>query len=227
MKKLPLLCFLLIFLVAPVFCCSDFLCLAADYSAINKCLNNALKRREAGDIKGAVSSIQKALSTVDTIKSFKEAPAAGADKEEKYTKKYLETLIKFLMADEITYTAVIRSNTSIIKKTRELFFKIADELKSGKISTGSVSLIKEMKRKVSRAMVIHSFCVPPKGYKEVYRVTQEALFRYSKAWGTLYLATSEKADKKDRLKAEALLNFQKGNELFSQAGTLMLAIPKK
>ena len=223
MKKLPFLCFLLSFLVVPVFCCSGFLCLAADYSTINKCLNNALRQREAGDINGAVSSIQKALST----KSFEEAPAAGADKEEIYTKKYLETLIKFLKADEITYTAVIRSNTSIIKKTKELFFKIADELKSGEISAESASLIKEMKRKASRAMVIHSFCVPPKGYKEVYNVTQEALFRYSKAWGILYLAASKKADKKDRLKAEALLNFQKGNELFSQAGALMLAVSKK
>ena len=223
MKKLPFLCFLLSFLVVPVFCCSGFLCLAADYSTINKCLNNALKRREAGDINGAVSSIQKALST----KSFEEAPAAEADKEEIYTKKYLETLIKFLRADEITYTAVIRSNTSIIKKTRELFFKIADELKSGEISAESASLIKEMKRKVSRAMVIHSFCVPPKGYKKVYNVTQEALFRYSKAWGTLYLTTSKNVNEKDRLKAEALLNFQKGNELFSQAGALMLAVSKK
>ena len=79
---------------------------------------------------------------------------------------------------------------------------------------------------ISRELVTHSFCVPPKGYKELYNLTQEALFRYSKAWGNLYLVAFEETGEKGKIQVEALLSFQRGNELFNQAGTLMMALPE-
>ena len=223
MKNLLFLCIPLIFIFALVFYCSGFVGLAADYNSIGECLNNALRLREAGDIDGAISSIQRALS----IDFLEKELRPGTDDEDIYTKEYLQILIECLKANEITYIAIIRHTSSVVKKTRALFVEIADELKTGEISAGYASSIKEMKQVMSRVMVTHSFCVPPEGYEEVYNLLEEALFRYSKAWGNLYLITFEETDEKVRLEAEALLNFQRGNELFSQAGTLMLAIPKR
>lgn len=219
MRKLLFLCVPLFFAFVLMASYLSFVCADTDYKIIGDNINDALKLKEAGDINGAILTIERALSITDA--------ADSTDSENKYTKKYLQILITYLRVDEITYAVVINHTASIIKKTRDVFFEIADELNTGKISAGSASKIKEMKLRMSREMIAHSFCVPPEGYKEAYDVTQEALFWYSKAWGNLYLVTLKKTNEKTKLEVEALLNFQKGNELFSQAGTHTLAISKK
>lgn len=223
MKKPAFLFSLLILVYVSVFCCFSLVCFGADYSTINECLDNALRLKQAGDIDGAISSIRRALSTDFLKKELK----PGADDGDIYTKEYLQILIKYLKADEITYTAIINHITSVVKKTKELFFEMADELKAGKFSKNTASSIKEMKLQMSREMVTHSFCVPPKGYKKVYDLIQTALFWYSKAWENLYRFAYEKVNEKANLEAEALLSFQKGNELFSRAGTLMVVTPTR
>lgn len=225
MKKISFLFGLFIFVYTSAFCCLSFVCLGADYKIISDSMDNALRLKEAGDIDGAISSIQRVLLILDALDSSGKEFAVIPRNEDIYTKEYLQILIECLKANEITYTAIIKHVTSVVKKTKELFFEVADELKAGKLSAESASLIKEMKLRMSREMVTHSFCVPPKGYKKVYDVIQTVLFWYSKAWRNLCLYASEQADEKD--KVEALLSFQKGNELFSRAGTLMLAIPKR
>lgn len=227
MRNLLFLYISLFFVFTPVFSYSSFAGFGVDYSAINECLNNALKLKEAGDINGAISSIKRVLSIANTVDSIESESGIEPDSKDIYTKEYLQTLIDYLNVDKITYIAVVNHTTSIIKKTRDLFFEIADELKTEEISKDTASKIKEMKLQMSRELVTHNFCVPPEGYEEVYNVTQEALFWYFKAWGNLELIASEKTNEKAKIEAEALFSFQKGNELFSQAGTLMLAIPKR
>lgn len=224
MRKLLFLCISLFFVFICVFSYSSFVSSDIGYKAIGDSVNNALKLKEAGDVNGAILTIARALSVMN---ADERELGIEPDSEDIYTKKYLQTLIKCLKVDEITYTAVINHTASVIKETRDVFFEIADELKAGEISAGSASKIKEMKLRMSREMIAHSFCVPPEGHKEAYDVTQAALFWYSKAWGNLYLITFEKTNEKAKLEIEALLSFQEGNELFSQAGTLMLAISKK
>lgn len=227
MKKSVFRFILLILIYVPVFCCSSLVCFGADYSTINECLNNARKLKDAGDIDGAVLSIQRVLSIADALDSSGKESAVTPSGEDIYTKEYLQLLIKCLKADEITYTAIIKHIASVIKETKELFFEMADELKAGKFSKDTASSIKEMKLQMSREMLTHSFCVPPKGYKKVYDVIQKVLFWYSKAWGNLELIAFEKTNEKVKIEAEALFSFQNGNELFSQAGTLMPAIPTR
>lgn len=227
MRNLLSLCISLFFVFTPVFSYSSFVGFGADYNAINECLDNALKLKEVGDINGAISSIKRVLSIANTVDSIESESGIEPDSKDIYTKEYLQTLIDYLNVDKITYIAVVNRTTSIIKKTRDLFFEIADELKTEEISKDTASKIKEMKLQMSRELVTHNFCVPPEGYEEVYNVTQAALFWYSKAWGNLELIASEKTNEKVKIGAEALFSFQKGNELFSQAGTLMLAIPKR
>lgn len=240
MKKSACLFSLLILVYVPVFCCLSLVCFAADSDIISEYLDNVLKLnsalkldnvlkldntlrlKEAGDIDGAISSIQRTLAT----DFFKKELKSKADDGGMHTKEYLQMLILCLKGDKITYTAIIKHITSIVKKTKKLFFEIADELKAGKFSKNTASSINEMKLQISREMVTHSFCVSPKGYEKIYDVIQAALFWYSKAWKNLYLYASEQTDEKDGIGVDALLCFQKGNEFFSQAGTLMLAIPK-
>jgi hypothetical protein len=222
MKRVLFLCVFLVSVCTFLFCFSESF--AINYSTISQTINNALELREVGDIEGAILSIQRALKIMNTVDTFEQGQAKGSLDDDMYTKDYLQTLIQCLKADETTYRSVIRYNASVAEKTSTLFREIAEELKTGRISPESATKIKEMKLEMSKARVTHSFCVPPEGYQQVYEITQQALFRYSKAWRNLYLITLEKTKDKGTLEAEALINFQKGNELFSQAGALMLEI---
>jgi hypothetical protein len=227
MKKILFLYIFLVLVYTFLFCSSEFFAFAINYSTISETINNALELKEAGDIEGAILSIQRTLEIINTVDTLEKGQAKESVDDDMYTKDYLQTLIQCLKADEITYRSVIRYNASIAKKTSTLFREIAEELKTGRISPENATKIKEMKLEMSKAQVTHSFCVPPEGYQQVYEVTQQALFRYTKAWRNLYFITLEETEDKDTLEAEALINFQKGNELFSQAGTLMLEIPQK
>lgn len=200
---------------------------AADTKTISDGLTDALVLKEAGDIDGAISAIEKVISISNTVDSIKSGSGAQANGGDVYTRDYLQTLIAYLRVDEARYTVVVMRTAAVDKKTRGLFLEIAQELKSGEFSKDTASKINEMKLWISRELVTHSFCTPPKGYENVYSTTQEALYRYSKAWENLYLIVFEKTDQKDKLQAEALLSFQKGNELFNRAGSLMLAVSKK
>lgn len=227
MKKSRFLFILLILTHFSLFSYLGSFCLAVDYGAIDRSLDDALKLRQTGDIDGAVAAIQKQLTAVKRDASLEKGARGGPDKLDTYTKEYLQLLIECLKADEVIYISVVGHTASVIKKTRELFLKITGELETGEFFSESAALIKEMDFEMSREIVTHSFCVPPEGYQEVYNVTQEALFRYSKAWKNLYLIAFEKTNRKGNLEVEALLNFQMGNELFSQAGTLMMEISER
>ncbi len=63
--------------------------------------------------------------------------------------------------------------------------------------------------------------MPPFDYQRLYDVTQEAIYHYSKAWSSLDRYAFEKGKDKTKLGAEALVHFQRGNELFSIAGVLL------
>ena len=227
MKKPAFLFRLLIFICVSVFCYLSLVCFSANCSTINDCLDNALKLKQAGDIDGAILSIRKGILILDTPGLSDKKSADTPSDEDIYTKKYLQILIECLRADEIMYAAIINHVTLVVKKTQGIFFEMADELKAEKLSAKSTSSIKEMKLRMPREVVTHSFCVPPKGYEKVYDLIQTALFWYSKAWGNLYNFAYEKVNEKANPGAEALLSFQKGNEFFSRAGTLMLKIPTR
>lgn len=223
MKKLLFLCIIVIFVFVSLFCWPPSICFSVDYGTIQKHLDRALKLKESGDIEGATMFVQLALSVGFLAKELR----PEIDDEEIYTKEYLKALIKCLNADVATYIAIVKHTTSVAKKTKEVFSRIVEELKTEEISAENALSVKMMSLEMSREIITHSFCVPPKGYKEVYDAIQITLFWYSKAWRGIDSFVHEKSSERTELKAEALLSFQRGNKAFSQAGSLMLEISKR
>ncbi len=194
--------------------------LAAGTTEVNKIIDEAFELKESGDTEGAVNRIQRWLTVNNTVDSF----VTGTKKDQKdniYTERFLKILIEYLKADEIDYSILIKKIATLAEEIKDNFNIIAKDLKDGYIPKQNYPLIKSINNKISRAMVLHSFCVAPKKYQRVYESTQEALFFYSRAWKMLDELTNEAREDKNKLIAKAMINLKKGNELLSQSSSLM------
>ncbi|MFC1631233.1 hypothetical protein ACFL2I_01635 [Candidatus Omnitrophota bacterium] len=208
-----------------LFCCALSLPVqgAGDFDTIRGHLNQALKLKQSGDVRGAIQAVEQALAALHKSAG---AISSTTSKDDAYTEQYLRTVLNGLQANKMVYSSVIKRVSSLVENSRDLFKRLAEELKTGELSGQNVTEIEQTRQELSRIMVLHTFCVPPPGYKDLYELLEAALYRYSKAWGNLEMSNWTIGMEKVKLVAEALAHFKKGNELFSRAGTKLLAIKK-
>lgn len=181
---------------------------AADKSIFDAQITKASELKEQGNFEAAFGELDILLKSEEL-------------KSDGYARGYVETLMRCLQADRLTYLATMRHATKVAQDNKNSFLKIADELKTGELSRRSIELIAEMRLKMSRILVTHDFCVAPLGYEKLHETMLEGIYNYSKAWGKLSESVLEDKQKSGELQIQALMYFQKGNELFELSAMIL------